>query len=139
LISEGVLGQHLGASRCRAERVIADGQAFAGILNAKTARAVHSIRRTKATLIDRRTKNPRAVQLLLGNSKLESTARYLDTLESKPTMRLKSRSKRQSELTKRAVEVPPACAWRNCDAVRPSPRNYRQQCKLFKGVEPPDG
>jgi integrase len=37
----------------------------------------HSIRRTKATLIYRRTKNFRAVQLLLGHSKLESTVRYL--------------------------------------------------------------
>ena len=37
----------------------------------------HSIRRTKATLIYRRTKNLRAVQLLLGHSRLESTVRYL--------------------------------------------------------------
>jgi len=37
----------------------------------------HSLRRTKATLIYRRTKNLRAVQLLLGHSKLESTIRYL--------------------------------------------------------------
>ena len=37
----------------------------------------HSIRRTKATLIYRRTKNLRAIQLLLGHSKLESTVRYL--------------------------------------------------------------
>lgn len=37
----------------------------------------HSIRRTKATLIYRRTKNLRAVQLLLGHSKLESTVKYL--------------------------------------------------------------
>ena len=36
----------------------------------------HSMRRTKATLIYRRTKNLRAVQLLLGHSKLESTVRY---------------------------------------------------------------
>lgn len=35
------------------------------------------MRRTKATLIYRRTKNSRAVQLLLGHSKLESTVRYL--------------------------------------------------------------
>ncbi len=37
----------------------------------------HSMRRTKATLIYKRTKNLRAVQLLLGHSKLESTVRYL--------------------------------------------------------------
>ena len=37
----------------------------------------HSMRRTKAALIYRRTKNLRAVQLLLGHTKLESTVRYL--------------------------------------------------------------
>jgi integrase len=37
----------------------------------------HTMRRTKATLIYRRTKNLRAVQLLLGHTKLESTVRYL--------------------------------------------------------------
>jgi integrase len=37
----------------------------------------HSLRRTKATLIYKRTKNIRAIQLLLGHSKLESTVRYL--------------------------------------------------------------
>jgi integrase len=36
----------------------------------------HSLRRTKATLIYLRTKNLRAVQLLLGHTKLESTVRY---------------------------------------------------------------
>lgn len=37
----------------------------------------HTLRRTKASLIYRRTKNLRAVQLLLGHTKLESTVRYL--------------------------------------------------------------
>lgn len=37
----------------------------------------HSMRRTKASLIYRCTKNLRAVQLLLGHAKLESTVRYL--------------------------------------------------------------
>ena len=41
------------------------------------AYGTHSLRRTKATLIYRRTKNLRAVQLLLGHSKVESTVRYL--------------------------------------------------------------
>ena len=39
--------------------------------------ATHSMRRTKATLIYRRTGNLRAVQLLLGHTKIESTVRYL--------------------------------------------------------------
>lgn len=37
----------------------------------------HTLRRTKASLIYRRTKNLTAVQLLLGHTKLESTIRYL--------------------------------------------------------------
>ena len=37
----------------------------------------HTMRRTKASLIYRRTRNLRAVQLLLGHTKLESTVRYL--------------------------------------------------------------
>ena len=42
-----------------------------------TAYGTHSMRRTKASLIYRRTNNLRAVQLLLGHTKLESTVRYL--------------------------------------------------------------
>jgi len=42
-----------------------------------SAYGTHSLRRTKATLIYRSTKNLRAVQLLLGHTKLESTVRYL--------------------------------------------------------------
>jgi integrase len=37
----------------------------------------HSLRRTKATLIYKKTGNLRAVQLLLGHTKVESTVRYL--------------------------------------------------------------
>ena len=37
----------------------------------------HSLRRTKPTLIYKRTRNLRAVQLFLGHTKLESTVRYL--------------------------------------------------------------
>jgi integrase len=37
----------------------------------------HSLRRTKASMIYRRTGNLRAVQLLLGHTKIESTVRYL--------------------------------------------------------------
>ena len=42
-----------------------------------TAYGTHTMRRTKATLIYRRTKNLRAVQLLLGHTNLDSTVRYL--------------------------------------------------------------
>jgi site-specific recombinase XerC len=37
----------------------------------------HSLSRTKATLIDKKTGNLRPVQLLLGHPKIESTVRYL--------------------------------------------------------------
>ena len=37
----------------------------------------HTLRRTKASLIYRRTGNLRAVQILLGHTKIESTVRYL--------------------------------------------------------------
>ena len=42
-----------------------------------TSYGTHSLRRTKASLIYRRTKKLRAVQLLLGHTKLESTVRHL--------------------------------------------------------------
>lgn len=42
-----------------------------------SAYGTHSLRRTKASLIYKRTKNLRAVQLLLGHTKIESTVRYL--------------------------------------------------------------
>ena len=41
------------------------------------AYGTHSLRRTKPSLIYQRTKNLRAIQLLLGHTKLESTVRYL--------------------------------------------------------------
>jgi integrase len=37
----------------------------------------HSLRRTKVSLLYRKTGNLRACQLLLGHTKLESTVRYL--------------------------------------------------------------
>lgn len=43
----------------------------------KTAYGTHSLRRTKASIIYKQTKNIRAIQILLGHSKLESTVRYL--------------------------------------------------------------
>ena len=42
-----------------------------------SAYGTHTMRRTKDSLIYRRTKNLRVVQLLLGRTKLESTVRYI--------------------------------------------------------------
>jgi integrase len=53
------------------------GSWVASIALDPAAYETHSLRRTKASLIYRRTKNLRAVQLLLGHTKLESTVRYL--------------------------------------------------------------
>jgi integrase len=49
----------------------------AGIGLDSTAYGTHSLRRTNASLIYRRTKNLRAMQLLLGHAKLESAVRTL--------------------------------------------------------------
>lgn len=51
---------------------------WAGCIGLDQSRyGAHSSRRTKATPIYKRTKNIRAIQLLPGHSKLESTVRYL--------------------------------------------------------------
>ena len=42
-----------------------------------TVYGTHTLRRTKASIIYKRTKNLHAIQLLLGHKKLESTVRYL--------------------------------------------------------------
>ena len=65
--------QHLGT---RLYARIVDGWVGEAGLD-PTGYGTHSIRRTKPTMIYRRTKNLRAVQLLLGHTKLESTVRYL--------------------------------------------------------------
>lgn len=56
-------------------RIVRDWVASIG-LNPATY-GTHSLRRTKAAVIYRKTGNLRAVQLLLGHTKLESTVRYL--------------------------------------------------------------
>ena len=77
-------GQYLFAGRGRPNRCLSTRQ-YARMLAAWIASigldprlfGTHSLRRTKATLIYRRTGNLRAVQLLLGHRKIESTVRYL--------------------------------------------------------------
>jgi integrase len=76
-------GQYLFAGRGEASelttrqyaRLVHEWVASIGLDPAKFG--THSLRRTKAVLIYRRTGNLRAVQLLLGHSKIESTVRYL--------------------------------------------------------------
>jgi integrase len=60
-------------------RLVQDWVACIGLDPAKFG--THSLRRTKAILIYRRTGNLRAVQLLLGHSKIESTVRYLGEVD----------------------------------------------------------
>ena len=78
------LGQFLFPSRLRVSphistrqyaRIVKKWVALAGLDQSEYG--THTLHRTKATLIYRRTKNLRAVQLLLGHTKLESTVRYL--------------------------------------------------------------
>jgi integrase len=89
-IEEWIEAAELGAtaylfpSRVRRSRHLSTRQ-YARIVNDwvssigldPAAYGTHSLRRTKATLIYRRTKNLRAVQLLLGHTNLDSTVRYL--------------------------------------------------------------
>jgi len=67
--SSGGRCEHTGASR------YAPGHERAGLDSA--AYGTHSMRRAKAAQIYKKTGNLRAVQLLLGHTKLESTVRYL--------------------------------------------------------------
>jgi integrase len=78
------LNQFMFAGRRIAERSMTTRQ-YARLVSGWTASigldphifGTHSLRRTKPTLIYRRTGNLRAVQLLLGHRKIESTVRYL--------------------------------------------------------------
>ena len=68
-------GQSKRLSMSQYSRII---KHFATVVGADpTAFATHSIRRTKVTLVYRKTQNLRACQLLLGHKKIENTVRYL--------------------------------------------------------------
>lgn len=68
-------GDRSGLTTRQYARLVLEWVASIGLDPAKFG--THSLRRTKAVLIYRRTGNLRAVQLLLGHSKIESTVRYL--------------------------------------------------------------
>jgi integrase len=77
-------GEHLFTGQCGQSRAMTTRQ-LARLLAGWIASigldpkvfGTHSLRRTKVTLIYRRTGNLRAVQLLLGHTKIENTVRYL--------------------------------------------------------------
>jgi len=64
-----------GLGQCMSARLLSEWIASIGL--DPHLFGTHSLRRTKAMLIYRRTGNLRAVQLLLGHTKIESTVRYL--------------------------------------------------------------
>jgi len=63
------------------------------------------VRRTKATLNDRRTKNLRAVQVLLGHSELESTVRYVG-IEEDDALEISERTEIRSVRAGRPAAAP---------------------------------
>ena len=71
----GRRGKNLNLTTRQYARLVSQWTASVGL--DPTLYGTHSLRRTKATLIYRRTGNLRAVQLLLGHTKIESTVRYL--------------------------------------------------------------
>lgn len=68
-------GDRVGLTTRQYARLVQEQAASIGLDPAKFG--THSLRLTRAVLIYRRTGNLRAVQLLLGHSKIESTVRYL--------------------------------------------------------------
>ena len=78
------IGSYLFPSRVRANGHLSTRQ-YANLLKSwvsaigldETQYGTHSMRRTKASIIYSRTKNIRAVQILLGHTKLDNTVRYL--------------------------------------------------------------
>jgi integrase len=75
LLFAGRRGENRSLTTRQYARLLADRLASIGL--DPHLFGTHSLRRTKATLIYRRTGNLRAVQLLLGHTKIESTVRYL--------------------------------------------------------------
>lgn len=68
-------GRHDHLTTRQYARLVVDWVEFVGLDRKRFG--THSLRRTKAALIYKKTGNLRAVQLLLGHTKIESTVRYL--------------------------------------------------------------
>ena len=73
----GFVSSGLPAARAPRRRRTSPTITRSSFLDNTSRSRTHSLRRTKAALIYRRTGNLRAVQLLLGHTKIESTVRYL--------------------------------------------------------------
>ncbi len=74
-LSPGRFHERLHISTRQYARIVRDWVSSIGL--EVTAFGTHSMRRTKVTQIYKKTGNFRAVQLLLGHTKLDSTVRYL--------------------------------------------------------------
>ncbi|MCY1550573.1 Tyrosine recombinase XerC [compost metagenome] len=73
----------------------------------------HTLRRTKASPIYRRTKNLRAVQLLLGHTKLESTVRYLG-IEVDDALEMAEQTEVRASTVMATVEARPSLSTHCC-------------------------
>ena len=71
----GRFHERLHISTRQYARIVRDWVSSSGL--EVTAYGTHSMRRTKVTQIYKKTGNLRAVQLLLGHTKMDSTVRYL--------------------------------------------------------------
>jgi integrase len=123
-------GRYLFPSRFRAQPHLSTRQ-YAGIVHAwvesagldSSAYGTHSMRRTKAAQIYRKTGNLRAVQLLLGHTKLESTVRYLGIEVdgspdgSRQTAMYTARAVSACDLAATSSPVRPAATWWSPNAM----------------------
>ena len=93
----------------------------------------HTMRRTKASLIYRRNRNLRAVRLLLGHTKLESTVRYLgievdDALEIAEQTDFNRRGPLLDLRGSRSGQKQPRVEARSNVATDRQGRRYRRHC-----------
>lgn len=73
--TSGLFHERLHISTRQYARIVRDWVTSIGL--EASAYGTHSMRRTKVTQIYKKTGNLRAVQLLLGHTKMDSTVRYL--------------------------------------------------------------
>ena len=103
-----------------------------------TVYGTHSMRRTKATLMYKRTKNLRAVQLLLGHTKLESTVRYLG-IEVDDALEILSRLRCDRMVVaarRRHAQVRAAAFGHEAERAQPADSVEKLQASRLEKLEP---